>query len=55
MLTGFRLFSPTAHSPDNSFMGFVVKESEFLKHNLTSKKNQVLVYGKQPDMWKVTA
>lgn len=42
----------TAHTPDNSFLGFVVE-----KHNTTSPAplhyvNKSLVYGKELYMWK---
>jgi alpha-1,3(6)-mannosylglycoprotein beta-1,6-N-acetyl-glucosaminyltransferase len=40
-----------AHSPDNSFLGFVV-DHEVNIENMAQKKNQSLVYGKELDMWK---
>ena len=44
-----------AHSPDNSFMGFVV-EQHLLQTKLASvqRKNQAVVYGKALYMWQVT-
>jgi alpha-1,3(6)-mannosylglycoprotein beta-1,6-N-acetyl-glucosaminyltransferase len=39
------------HSPDNSFLGFVV-DHEVNIENMAQKKNQSLVYGKELDMWK---
>ncbi len=42
----------TAHSPDNSFLGFVVGE---FQRNATPpvKTNKAVVYGKEFYMWKV--
>jgi len=47
-----RLLAPAAHSPDNSFLGFVVGE---FKRNATAspKKDIAVVYGKEYYMWKV--
>lgn len=42
----------TAHTPDNSFLGFVVGSSH-IKGWTVRKKNQSLVYGKELYMWKV--
>lgn len=44
----------TAHSPDNTFLGFVVEE----RRNDTdatdvAKEDIALVYGKRDDFWKV--
>lgn len=44
-----------AHTPDNSFMGFVVEQH--LKDPVLpsiNKKNQAVVYGKNELMWKVS-
>ena len=41
-----------AHSPDNSFLGFVVEHKSIDVEKMT-KKPQMLVYGKELDMWKV--
>jgi len=50
----------TAHSPDNSFMGFVVERHvetpPTLARNVSGdlmKKNQAVVYGKAEYMWSV--
>lgn len=46
-----------AHTPDNTFLGFVVQhqlnsgETELLKS--TKRQNQALVYGKNAKFWKV--
>ena len=42
----------TAHSPDNSFMGFVIP-NRFNSSEHTERKNQAVVYGKNDYMWKV--
>lgn len=48
-----------AHTPDNTFLGFVVQhqlssqETEQLKS--TTRQNQALVYGKHAKFWEVTA
>lgn len=53
MLFAFR----TAHTPDNTFLGFVVqphlsaKENERLQS--ISRKKQALVYGKRAEFWQV--
>ncbi|XP_065834135.1 alpha-1,6-mannosylglycoprotein 6-beta-N-acetylglucosaminyltransferase A-like isoform X2 [Oscarella lobularis] len=39
------------HSPDNSFLGFVVEHKSIDVEKMT-KKPQMLVYGKELDMWK---
>lgn len=47
----------TAHTPDNTFLGFVVqphlsaKENEQLQS--ISRKKQALVYGKRAEFWQV--
>ena len=48
-----------AHSPDNSFMGFVVErhvETPTMTSNVSDviKKNQAVVYGKAEYMWSVS-
>jgi len=49
------LFTPApAHSPDNSFMGFIVEQHvNTTKLNGTVKLNQAVVYGKNQAMWNV--
>ena len=45
-----------AHTPDNSFMGFVSEElNETEKRNIQQNKvnNMAVVYGKEASMWKV--
>lgn len=47
-----------AHTPDNSFMGFVSEElneteKQFIKSNKVS--NMAVVYGKEASIWKVGA
>lgn len=44
--------SYVAHTPDNSFLGFVVG-SDQMSEGKVVKKNQSLVYGKELYMWKV--
>lgn len=47
---------PSAHTPDNSFMGFVSEElNETEKRNIQQNKvnNMAVVYGKEASMWKV--
>ena len=41
-----------AHTPDNSFLGVVVK-NHLKDGEVPTKKNQGLVYGKEYYMWKV--
>ena len=36
----------TAHTPDNSFLGFVVPKSKLF--NVTNKENYALIIGKEP-------
>lgn len=45
----------TAHTPDNSFMGFVSEElNETEKQSVKSNKvNMAVVYGKEASIWKV--
>ena len=50
------IFLPvTAHSPDNSFMGFVVEQhlNESEIKNTVSRSNNAVVYGKAEYMWQV--
>lgn len=49
-------FSPPAHTPDNSFMGFVTEElNQTERFNIQRDKvnNMAVVYGKEANMWKV--
>lgn len=49
--------SPAAHTPDNSFMGFVAEElNETERLNIQRNKvnNMAVVYGKDASMWKVS-
>lgn len=46
-----------AHTPDNSFMGFVAEElNETERLNIQRNKvgNMAVVYGKEANMWKVS-
>ncbi len=45
-----------AHSPDNSFMGFVVEShiNDTAETRSIVRKNQALVYGKAEYMWQVS-
>ena len=44
-----------AHTPDNTFIGFVVENDEFSKAKLQkSKENITIVYGKQDKFWAVS-
>ena len=45
------LFFFSAHSPDNSFLGFAVPQRE--GNNAIKTRKAALVYGKDPDFWKV--
>ena len=47
----FSFFLP-AHSPDNTFLGFVVENHISPAEDL-KKKNIALVYGKHINMWQV--
>ena len=48
--------SPPAHSPDNSFLGFVSEQTarEEVESELDRKDNIAVVYGKQEYMWQVS-
>lgn len=49
--------SLAAHTPDNSFMGFVAEElNETERLNIQRNKvgNMAVVYGKEASMWKVS-
>lgn len=49
--------SLAAHTPDNSFMGFVAEElneTERLNIQRSKVNNMALVYGKEASMWKVS-
>lgn len=49
--------SLAAHTPDNSFMGFVAEElneTERLNIQKNKVKNMAVVYGKEANMWKVS-
>ncbi|MED6250648.1 hypothetical protein ATANTOWER_002867 [Ataeniobius toweri] len=52
----FSCFSVTAHTPDNSFLGFVVEQhlnaSDIRHINDIKRQNQSLVYGKVDNFWK---
>ena len=51
----FSLISFTAHTPDNSFMGFVVDNNiDVNPATLTNRENNALVYGKLAYMWLVS-
>lgn len=49
--------SPAAHTPDNSFLGFVVEQhlnaSDIRHIDEVKRQNQSLVYGKVDNFWKV--
>lgn len=51
--------SVAAHTPDNSFLGFVVEQhlnASDIKHiDDVKRQNQSLVYGKVDNFWKVTS
>ena len=50
--------SLAAHTPDNSFMGFVAEElneTERLSIQRNKVDNMAVVYGKEASMWKVSA
>jgi Glycosyltransferase family 18 len=44
-----------AHSPDNSFMGFVVEQHFNFSTFSGTKKKQAVVYGKVENMWNVSS
>lgn len=49
-------YTHSAHTPDNSFMGFVSEElNETAKRSIQQNKvnNMAVVYGKEASMWKV--
>lgn len=49
--------SLAAHTPDNSFMGFVAEElnqTERLNIQRNKVNNMAVVYGKEASMWKVS-
>lgn len=50
-------FLAAAHTPDNSFLGFVVEQhlnASDIKHiDDIKRQNQSLVYGKVDNFWKV--
>lgn len=49
--------SLAAHTPDNSFMGFVAEElneTEQLNIQRSKVNNMAVVYGKEASMWKVS-
>lgn len=51
-----RVNTHSAHTPDNSFMGFVSEEmNETEKRSIQQNKvnNMAVVYGKEASMWKV--
>ena len=45
-------FTLSAHTPDNSFLGFVV-DVDVQEGQQLDKLNQAVVYGKELYMWKV--
>lgn len=50
------IYTHSAHTPDNSFMGFVSEElNETEKRSIQQNKvnNMAVVYGKEASMWKV--
>lgn len=51
------IYSAAAHTPDNSFLGFVVEQhlnASDIKHiDDIKRQNQSLVYGKVDNFWKV--
>ena len=49
----FSSLSSTAHSPDNSFLGFVVSEPVPEDAKPLTKKPIGLVYGKDVEFWRV--
>lgn len=52
-----RIYFWPAHTPDNTFLGFVVQphwsDEEKKKLESIKRKNQALVYGKRASFWKV--
>ncbi len=57
-LIGCRVY-PAAHTPDNSFLGFVVEQhlnaSDVRHIDDIKRQNQSLVYGKVDNFWKVSS
>lgn len=51
------IYFAAAHTPDNSFLGFVVEQhlnASDIKHiDDIKRQNQSLVYGKVDNFWKV--
>ena len=47
------MHTPAAHTPDNSFLGFVIN-SQLQEGEVPVKKQQGLVYGKERYMWEVS-
>lgn len=50
-------FCIAAHTPDNSFMGFVAEElnqTEILQIQRQKVNNMAVIYGKEASMWKVS-
>lgn len=53
----FPTLSLAAHTPDNSFMGFVAEElneTERLHIRRNKVSDMAVVYGKEASMWKVS-
>lgn len=53
----YKLFLHAAHTPDNSFMGFVAEElnhTERLNIQRDKVNNMAVIYGKEASMWKVS-
>jgi len=59
MSSYFRVCFLAAHTPDNSFLGFVVEQhlnaSDIQHIDDIKRQNQSLVYGKVDNFWKVTS
>ena len=52
LLTLLIISALTAHTPDNSFLGFAV-DVDLGSDSQLAKSNLAVVYGKEPYMWKV--
>jgi len=52
MLETMQFLTLFPHSPDNSFLGFVISNQTDFKIDMDKKKDIALVYGKQNYMWK---
>ena len=52
LLTSLIFSALTAHTPDNSFLGFAV-DVDLDSDTQLAKSNLAVVYGKEPYMWKV--